>query len=159
MYGLCVLSNYLFFLALVPMVAHCDYFRNYLLPRLAHLLHLSKVPVDQHLLAVSLVTFFVYFFLYLAMDVIQTINTLSSACRQRRVSTHARTTSTSTSTSITTKRTTTTQSISGYAPSLDGSQSTLSTCNISTGVNRAHQQLVHYYPGNQQNQLQKLGIM
>ncbi|CAO3594247.1 unnamed protein product [Absidia cylindrospora] len=80
------------------------------------------------------------------MDVIHTIGTLSSVCRQRRVSTHARTTSTSSTTSVTTKRTTTTQSISGHAPSLDASQSTISTCNISTGVNRANQQLVHYYP-------------
>ncbi|KAI8341434.1 hypothetical protein BC941DRAFT_416860 [Chlamydoabsidia padenii] len=147
MYGLCLLSNYVFFMTLVPILAHWEDFRTQLLPRLAHYLHVSKAPTDQYLLLVGLVTIFVYFVLNLALDLVQTIRSLCTTCQQRKISTRELTTNTSTS--VTTKKTTTTQYVVANNPNTTSSaqlSSSSSPCNVSIGLTRAHQQAVHYYP-------------
>ncbi|KAI8086732.1 uncharacterized protein BX664DRAFT_336632 [Halteromyces radiatus] len=125
MYGIYVTLSYLVFLPLVPALAHCALFRHEFLPLVSHWFSLSKVPLDPLLLAVSLVSVYVYFFLNLVLDVVQSIRTFCLQCEQDKTTTSNSSRRTQESTSSCVSK----------------------TCKISARVTRAYQQAVHYYPG------------
>ncbi|ORY98234.1 hypothetical protein BCR43DRAFT_265062 [Syncephalastrum racemosum] len=60
-----------FLIAATPILANCNYLRNDLFPRIAHMLSLHQISADTTILAVALTTLYAYVVLGFVNDLVQ----------------------------------------------------------------------------------------